>query len=226
MTSTSTHHFDFDSLSPDFAATLRLEIKRLRRLMGNQTSEMISLGHNLLAFKKWLKKNRCRKFVLLVDIQIGIGIRTAQLYMRMAELAGKIGEIISLLPPPIVRLLATKKTPAHIIEHVISQAASGQILALSTVEKLISDDKEARRTPQREAEAASRREKEKRVRAKRAAEKEIWRAEEEQRHLEDQAKAQSILARFSPEDARFLADMLTDAVVDELKKLVRDGGAE
>jgi hypothetical protein len=129
---------------------------------------------------------------------------------------------VSLLPPSTVRMLAAKATPPEIVESVLAHAASGNILSESAVKGMISDDRDTKRRAKREAEAVARRAKAKRVKTKRAAEKEIWRAEQEQRRLEVQAQAQSILDRFSPEDACFLADTLTYAVVDEFTRLVRE----
>jgi len=208
--------FDYSFLAPQAAEVRGLESK--------STLNMIKVG-DLLHFAKDQLLGHGR-FTGWIESEFPFSVRTAQRYLAIAQLAKGKSDTVSLLPPATVRMLAKKSTPPEIVAEVISQADVANILSESAVEAMLSEVRETKRDAKRKAEAAARREKTKRVKTKRAAEKEIWRAEQEQRRLEAQAQAQSILDRFSPEDARFLADRLTDAVVDEFKKLVRDGGAE
>jgi hypothetical protein len=200
--------FDYSFLAPQAAEVRGLESK--------STLNMIKIGDVLQFAKGQLLEHG--QFTDWIKFE-----RTAQRYIAIAKLALGKNDTVSRLPPATVRMLAKKSTPPEIVAEVISQADVGNILSESAVEAMLSDVRETKRHAKRKAEAAERREKAKRVKTKRAAEKEIWRAEQEQRRLEVQAQAQSILDRFSPEDACFLADTLTYAVVDEFTRLVREG---
>lgn len=219
---TVTTMFDYASLTPAEAAALRQQAVRLRGLVATSTSNMIQIGAELMSIKRRLEHGQ---FTDWIEREIRISARTAQRFIAVSKLAEGKTDTVSLLPPSTVRMLAVKSTPPEIVEQVIARAESGDILSESAVKEMISDDRETKRNAKREAEAAARRARSKRVRAKAAAEREVWRAEQEQKRLEDQAKAQSIIDRFSPEDARFLADTLTCDVFDEFYLLVREGGA-
>ena len=205
--------FDYSFLAPQAAEVRGLESK--------STLNMIKIGDVLQFAKGQLLEHG--QFTDWIKFELPISVRTAQRYIAIAKLALGKNDTVSRLPPATVRMLAKKSTPPEIVAEVISQADVGNILSESAVEAMLSDVRETKRHAKRKAEAAERREKAKRVKTKRAAEKEIWRAEQEQRRLEVQAQAQSILDKFSPEDACFLADTLTYAVVDEFTRLVREG---
>ncbi len=214
--------FDYNCLAPADAASLREHANKLRGLIAKSTADMIQVGRDLLAIKDRIEHGQ---FTVWVEHEIRIGIRTAQMYMQMSRLAEGKNETISLLPPSTVRMLAAKSTSPEIVEQVIARAGSGDILPESAVKEMISDDRETKRNAKREAQAAARRSKGKGARARAAAKREAWLAQQESEKAEDQAKAQSIINRFSPEDVRFLANTLTWRVYDEFCRLVEGGVA-
>ncbi|SHH25139.1 hypothetical protein SAMN05444169_6542 [Bradyrhizobium erythrophlei] len=214
--------FDYNCLAPADAASLREHANKLRGLIAKSTADMIQVGRDLLAIKDRLEHGQ---FTVWVEHEIGIGIRTVQMYMQMSRLAEGKNETISLLPPSTVRMLAAKSTSPEIVEKVIARAGSGDILPESAVKEMISDDRQTKRNAKLEAKAAARRSKARGARAGAAAKREAWLAQQELEKAEDQAKAQSIINRFSPEDVRFLANTLTWRVYDEFCRLVESGVA-
>jgi hypothetical protein len=205
--------FDYSFLAPQAA--------EIRGLESTSTLTIIRMG-NLLQFAKDCLEYG--QFEDWVERETPISKRTAQRHLAVAKLASGRSDIVSLLPPSTVRMLAAKATPPEIVESVLAHAASGNILSESVVKGMISDDRDAKRHAKREAEAEARRAKAKSTRAKKAAEKEVWRAEQEQKRLAVRAQAQSIIDRFPPEDVSFLAGTLaSDAydVCDEFLKLIK-----
>jgi hypothetical protein len=208
----TTGPFDYSFLAPQAA--------EIRGLESTSTLTLIRMG-NLLQFAK--DRLDHGQFEDWIERETPISVRTAQRHMAAAKLADK-NDSVSLLPPSTVRMLAAKATPPEIVESVLAHAASGNILSESTVKGMISDDRDAKRHAKREAEAEARRAKAKSNRSKKAAEREVWRAEQEQKKLAVRAQAQFIIDRFSPEDVAFLADALAcDAydVCDEFLQLVK-----
>ena len=209
--------FDYNCLAPAEAASLREQANKLRGLIAKSTADMIEVGRDLHVIKDRLEHGH---FTGWVEHEIGISIRTAQTYMQMSRVAEGKNEIISHLPPSTVRMLAAKSTSAEIVDQVIASVGSGDILPESAIKAMISGDRETKRNAKRVAKAAARRPKARGARADAAAKREARLAEQELEKAENQAKAQSIINRLSPEDVRFLTDTLTWSVYFEFCRLV------
>jgi hypothetical protein len=216
--------FNYAALAPADAASLREQAVRIRGLITKSTADMIAIGRDLIAIKTHHLNHG--QFTDWLEHEIGVGIRTAQVYMAIAKRAEGKNETIALLPPSTARMLAAKSAPPEIVEQVITQAAAGIIMPDRIVKDMISETRAWRRHQKlielNDARKARRpravREREKRQRLE-------YEAERERERAEDTARAQSILDRLSPEDVRFLAETLTWDVYEEFRRLVGEGGA-
>jgi hypothetical protein len=161
--------FNYEHLAPDIAEGLRTDAARLRHLITKTTAAMIEIGRDLISIKARLEHGQFADWVVR---EIGIGIRTAQGYMAISKLAEGKNEIISLLPPSTVRMLAARSAPPEVVEQVIARAGTGDIVPDTVVKDLISEKRADLRHQdrlKREAEHESRRPKAVRERKKNSA---------------------------------------------------------
>ena len=188
--------FDYSVVSTEIADGLRQQADRIRRRIGKSTQDLIDVGRDLLAAKRHLIERG--QFIAWVESEVGILARTAQNYMRAADLAeSHQSETISLFPPKIVYLLAAKSTPRAIVEDVLTRAGAGDILPEKAVRELV--EEAVHQKQQAEAEArrdAKRRKQSRRQRKAREAQEREWQEEKrrrEQRTVETAARLRDAL---------------------------------
>lgn len=196
---------------------------RIRSLIRKSTADMIAAGTELLQAKQDLGHGG---FLAWVEQEIHISARTAQLYMSAATLAVGKCEIISLLPPPTVRLLASKSAPTEVVEQVLAAAGSGDIMPERAVRDLIDEKRHAIRNKEAEEERARKlarqpkAERERRERERREHQAELERLKELTR-----TRARSVFNRFSADDVKFIVNTIDWEVLDELRRLAEGGAA-
>jgi hypothetical protein len=139
--------FDYESVSADVATDLQSRAERFRSGIKQTMAAIIENGRELVAARQQLAHGQ---FTAWIEAELGITARTAQNYMRVAELAEK-SETISLLPPTIAYKLAAKTTPATIVETVVAKAAAGEIVPDSVVKEMIAEAAQERRQNQKAA---------------------------------------------------------------------------
>lgn len=191
-------HFNYSTLSPDAVSDLQSTAARLRSQITKSTADMIAIGRVLVAIKDRIERGQ---FTTWVEAEVGVSIRTAQGYMRFADIAATKGEMVSLLPPPTVRLLASKSTPPEIVDQVLASAQGGRIVPESAVREMIEDDRHEKREAKAEAARTARR---KRLKINQRD----YDAERRREREEAAAAAETVLSRFSKDDLGFLLDML------------------
>jgi hypothetical protein len=215
--------FDYEELAAADAVHLRERARRIRGLITKSTADLIDIGRDLSAIKARLDHGQ---FTGWIEREIGIGIRTAQGYMAISKLAEGKNEIISLLPPSTVRMLAARSAPPEVVEQVIARAGTGDIVPDTVVKDLISEKRADLRHQdrlKREAERETRRPKA--VREKEKKRRLEYQAERERERAENTARAQSIIDRLAPDDVRFLVETLTWDVYEEFHRLIAKRGA-
>ena len=223
MTDITTLTFDYNALAPDAAATLREQARHLRALVTKTTTDMIEIGRDLMSVKNKLKHGQ---FTSWVEAEIGISVRTAQGYMRLAILAEGKSATVSLLPSSTARMLAAKAAPPDIVEHVITKAAAGTIVPDRVVKRLISDRHAEQRYDALEAKLAEKKARRpKAAREREERERQEYLAERERKRAETIVRAQAVIDRFPAEDVQFLAETLTWDIFEEFRRLVTEGGA-
>jgi Protein of unknown function (DUF3102) len=131
--------FDYSVLEADLASNLRRQATRIRTRIGKATQDLIDIGRDLLAAKKYLTDHG--DFIKWVEAEVGIARRTAQAYMAIAKLADDKGATIALLPPTTVHRLASKSAPPEVVSEVVAKAQSGDVLPDRTVSEMILEAK-------------------------------------------------------------------------------------
>jgi hypothetical protein len=126
--------FDYASVAVGDAGQLRERAARIRTNIQKTTGVFIEIGHDLLDAKNRLDHGR---LIDWIEAECGFSIRTAQNYMRAAELADKRGATVALLPPRAIYRLAAKATPPEVIEAVISRAKAGETVSDDAVKDLV-----------------------------------------------------------------------------------------
>jgi hypothetical protein len=131
----ATAGFDYAPLAK-IADELRDTAARVR----NRT--MSCLIHNGRDLLRWRDQSKGR-FHRWVEEECGLGVRTAQLSMMVAEFVDTHGghEKFSRLTPSLQYLLATPSTPDQVREQVLNSYADGLPLKVTEVKKLIRNTK-------------------------------------------------------------------------------------
>jgi hypothetical protein len=131
--------FDYSAIDADLASDLRRQASRIRTRIGKATQNLIDIGRDLLAAKKYLISRG--DFITWVEAEVGIARRTAQAYMAIAKLADEKGAAIALLPPGTVHRLASKSAPPEVVSEVVAKAQSGDVLPDRMVSEMILEAK-------------------------------------------------------------------------------------
>ena len=212
-----TVRFDYSCLASADEAKLRQQARRLRDLISKTTSDMIEIGGELASIKDRLDHGQ---FIAWIEAEIGISVRTAQNYMRLAMLAKGKNETVALLPPSTARMLAAKSAPSEVVRHVLDRVASGDLMSDRAVKELLDDSlHEQRQEAAAMARAARSARKPKSVREREERQRLEALAERERQRAETTVRAQSIIDRFSSADVQFLKETLTWEVFGEFHRL-------
>ena len=135
--------FDYSAFDAETASNLRAQANRIRKRIGKATQDLIDIGRDLLAAKKYLLDHG--EFIKWVESEVGIVRRTAQAYMAIAKLAEEKGAAIALLPPTTAHRLAAKSTPSEVVSEVVAKALSGDVLPDRRVSEMILEAKSQNR---------------------------------------------------------------------------------
>ena len=112
---------------------LRALADQVRKHSRSSSKSIIAIGEALLDAKQHLGHG---KFGTWVMAECGFTIRTAQNFMRAAELTDK-SEIVSLLNPAALYRLARASTPPEVVDHVLERLDQGHALTETEIASLI-----------------------------------------------------------------------------------------
>src|SRR6478735_8849764 len=104
-----TFRFDYNSVSSSVAKFLKGQADRIRRQCASST---IQIGRALLESKRHLSHGEFTKWV---ELEVGVPVRTAQAYMRVAAWAADKGASVARLSPSALYLLSASTTPAEFV---------------------------------------------------------------------------------------------------------------
>ena len=128
--------FNYGMIASELATALRTDADRIRRRITKSTFDLIEIGRDLNAVKAKLPHGQ---FIHWVESEIGIRRRTAQRYMRVADLADAKSDTVSLLTPNTAYLLSNKSTPPEIVDLVIERFEAEGRISDEAVESLVRD---------------------------------------------------------------------------------------
>jgi hypothetical protein len=198
-----TETFDYSGFACELVADLREQAVRIRKQVGVTTASIIEIGNELLAAKRHLPHGQFEDWI---EAECGFTVRTAQNYMRAAELAGRKSETVSLLPPNVLYLIAAKNTPPELVDDVIDSATAGKVINHQAVKAVLKDVANERRQRRKVIKRSARRSVVEQ-RRREAREKERLERVEREAKAADQLK-QQLIDRFGIEGVRFLLDAL------------------
>ena len=135
MSRTSTDaEFAYDA----FEAPVVVQLKKIANAIGNHTrsgsKSILAVGLALLDAKQPLKHGQFNGWVVS---QCGFSIRTAERYMRAAEVLEDKFDTVSHLQPSTIYRLSAKNMPASVIEQVLAQLNERPVLSDIAVNELI-----------------------------------------------------------------------------------------
>lgn len=222
--------FDYAALDGETALVARDAAGRIKERM---RTSIIDVGRDLQTVKGAMPHGM---FGSWLAAEFGWTDRTAQNYMAAAEWADGKNEIISVLPPTAIYLLASPSTPEPARAEVIEQIRGGEAVTLRTVRDIVAQAREKARQEARDKTEERRRaklspeqvRKEGRSRAAREKRRRLQEEEGRRRHEEAERRtantdrlAAIIVAALSGN--REAADLAADCVEWTLGRAIIDG---
>jgi hypothetical protein len=121
--------FDYATVSSSVAKFLKGQADRIRRQCSAST---IQIGRALLESKRHLSHGIFTKWV---EMEVGIPIRTAQAYMRVAVWAADKGATVARLSPSALYLLSASNIPKEFVASILSRTEAGEHISPSVMRK-------------------------------------------------------------------------------------------
>jgi hypothetical protein len=113
-------HFDYESVPPSVAKFLRGQAERIRH---GYTTSIIQAGKALIEAKRHLSHGG---FIRWVRSEVGIPVRTAQVYMQVAQWAKGKSAAVAHLPPSILYILCGRGTPEEFATNLLKRHEAGE----------------------------------------------------------------------------------------------------
>jgi Protein of unknown function (DUF3102) len=129
------------NLDPGLTSDLRQQAARIRSRIAKTTEAIVETGRDLLAAKDQLEHG---EFSAWVEEEVGIRIRSAQLYMSAARFMAGKNETVSLLPPSTIYKLAAKSTPPELAAEIIARVTSGEVVPEHEIAARLCDARQER----------------------------------------------------------------------------------
>jgi hypothetical protein len=128
--------FDYATLDPDVAGEARDAADRIRALGQRQNEAIIAIGEELVAVKDKLHHGH---FGAWLKVEFGMGVSTAERYMRVAKtFAAKIVTVTNLKPSTLY-LLSAKSTPAPVRQEIIKRLNGGEPISDRDVRQCVAE---------------------------------------------------------------------------------------
>jgi len=205
--------FSYAAMAPGIADELKTTADTIRRLIRNISTDVITIGANLIAAKRRLDHGQ---FGPWLETEFQWSERSARNYMKVAEAFAGKSATVAVLPPTDLYLLAAPSTPSTVKESVVARLEQGETVSTGTIRSLVHDAKETeRRSKQperRQAKEVKLSASARRARDKRGEEKERIRQQQQAEHDEQVARAEAALDE--------IAAMLIDRLRDDIDRFI------
>jgi hypothetical protein len=129
LTTGSKQGFDYATLIPDLANIARDAANRIK---GRVRASILDTGRDLIAVKAGMKHGQ---FGVWLRAEFAMTERTAENYMNGARWLDGKSEMLSLLPPAAVYVLAAPSAPAAVVNEVVASAEAGTVLPLLKIKE-------------------------------------------------------------------------------------------
>ncbi|MBB3770983.1 hypothetical protein FHS55_001578 [Angulomicrobium tetraedrale] len=140
--------FDYAALTPADATKLREVVTAIRCYQKKVGQQIIAIGELLLAAKQGLGHGH---FGDWLAAEFGWGERTAQNYMRAAEVFASKSASVSYLPPTTIYQLASPSTPEPVRAAVVERLEQGERLSHDEIKSIVRHGKAAERRAREDA---------------------------------------------------------------------------
>lgn len=213
--------FDYAGIPPAGILVLRAASTEIRTRIKRQNEAIIATGEQLRTAKELLQG----RFVEWIGTELDMSVRTAQNYMRAAEVWSLECATVAHLPPNILYLTAAKSTPDEVRAEIVTAFKGGQRLDAATIEGRVREARhkaeEERRTakipPEKRKRMAAA---EKRREVQRQREREERERQEQAEKAEGDRAAAELQGMLSPDAIRVVARLLHSPwrVIDSVKR--------
>jgi hypothetical protein len=123
--------FNYAAFSPSEVAFLQTTAKRVRALIRRTTHQLIEIGGNLTQIKNRMPHGQ---FAAFCDAELGIGLRSAENYMALADLAKTYPPaLVARLPARAGYKLAEKSAHSDTVSEIMSEVSKGKLFTISEV---------------------------------------------------------------------------------------------
>jgi hypothetical protein len=122
--------FDYSALPADIAETMRQRAARIRSQQQGIARNIIETGRELIRAKAALPHGA---FGPWLQAEFGWNERTAQRYMRAAEMLGEKSGTVSVLGATAIHALAARSTPQRVRDDVVTRLETGERVTAQTV---------------------------------------------------------------------------------------------
>lgn len=121
--------FDYHCMSSSVVTFLRGQADRIKR---HCVTSIIQIGKALLEAKHHLSHG---EFLVWVEAEVGLPVRTAQAYMRVASWASSKGATVAHLAPSVLYVLSASSTPENFTADILSRVEAGEHIAPSILRR-------------------------------------------------------------------------------------------
>lgn len=136
------------ALPAERARDLSIAAERIRALIERATRNIIAIGQELIAAKNTLGHGQ---FGPWLKAEFGWSERTAERFMRAAEVFAEKSDTVSVLEPTAIYLLSARSTPEHVRQDVLGRLERGEAMPIEDVRMLLNTARaEARQIKKKE----------------------------------------------------------------------------
>ena len=138
-------YFDYNTVPDEYREALRRSAMAIKPRLKRAAEDIFVIGRELTMVKARLPHGTYTNWL---DIEFGLSDRMAQRFMGVAERLGSKSDIMSVLPPTTLYLLAAPSTPDEAIATIEQQLTRGERVTVSYVQQIITDAKQRCNPPQ------------------------------------------------------------------------------
>lgn len=121
--SVSAVRYNYEGIAEADAIEIHKIVRRIRTRERNLVTDMLATGADLIAVKSKLRHGQFKDWL---KAEFDLAERSAQVYMRAAQVFNTMPDVAHVLGPASIRRLSAKSTPDHVRESVIRDVRSGK----------------------------------------------------------------------------------------------------
>ena len=136
--------YDYGTVAEAHRESVRRAALTIKPRLKRAAEDIFVIGKELRATKALLPHGEYSQWL---DVEFGLSDRMAQRFVGVYERLGAKSDIMSVLPPTTLYLLAAPSTPDQAIASVEQQLDAGEHIGVAAVQRVIADAKQQVRAP-------------------------------------------------------------------------------